>query len=186
MIEKMDYNRKYTVDWTSFHIKNWENWLVDFINKDNILALEIGCYEGRSSCWFCENILTGNNSKLTCVDDWSTNKSEKIFDDNIRGLNINKIKGQSQFVLPLLITKKSKYNFIYLDGDHLASSVLKDLSFSWELLKSGGIIICDDYDWTSKKRNIPPKIAIDSWISCNINDITGYEIRSQQCAIWKK
>ena len=34
---------------------------------------------------------------------------------------------------------------IYIDGWHGASQVTKDINNSWKFLKSGGIIICDDY-----------------------------------------
>ena len=34
---------------------------------------------------------------------------------------------------------------IYIDGWHGASQVRKDINNSWKFLKSGGIIICDDY-----------------------------------------
>jgi predicted O-methyltransferase YrrM len=135
--------------------------------------------------------LTGKESRLTCVDDWATNQAELLFDKNIVNLKINKIKGKSQIVLPALISKNSKYNFIYVDADHHSSSVLRDLCLSWELLKSGGVIICDDYAWTHRKRNSSPKLAIDGWLICNKDIIDGYEIHykdfnNAQCAIWKK
>ena len=41
----------YTVDWFSNNIGNIQNCLNYEVKK----ALEIGCYEGRSSCWFLQN-----------------------------------------------------------------------------------------------------------------------------------
>jgi predicted O-methyltransferase YrrM len=40
------------------------------------------------------------------------------------------------------------FDFIYIDGSHLASSVLEDAVLAFPLLKSdGGIMIFDDYTW---------------------------------------
>jgi hypothetical protein len=39
----------------------------------------------------------------------------------------------------------NSFDIIYIDGSHIASDVLEDVVLSWRLLKTGGIIIFDDY-----------------------------------------
>lgn len=180
-------DREFTVDWTNFYVKDWNRWLGEYVGKDNINALEIGCYEGRSSCWFCENILIGKNCKLVCIDSWAGKVFEDRFDKNTVGLNIRKFKKYSYLVLAeLLANENTYYNFIYVDGNHSGNLVLLDMCLAWRILAKGGIMICDDYVWTNKNVIVPPKIAIDSWFKCNINEYTGYELTVRQCAIWKK
>ena len=57
-------------------------------------------------------------------------------------------RGLSNDVLPKL--KKKYYDFIYIDGDHSENQVYLDGLNSIELIKNGGIILFDDYNWTHK------------------------------------
>ncbi|MBD0390730.1 MAG: class I SAM-dependent methyltransferase, partial [Nostoc sp. C3-bin3] len=129
------------------NIPLWEKYLSHFANTPKIQALEIGSYEGNSACWLLDNVLTHESARLTCIDtfsDWYNN----IFDFNIARSGasgkVKKIKGVSQEVLRLLPI--NSYNLVYIDGSHLASDVLEDAVLSWRLVKTGGIIIFDDYD----------------------------------------
>lgn len=184
--------REFTSDWVTMYANNWKYWIGDLIGKDGLRALEIGSYEGRSACWFCENILIGQNCMLTCVDSWGYEPIEKKFDLNTKGLNIRKIKNYSYIALANFIANENiYYDFIYIDGNHNAHFVLIDMCMSWKILKKGGVMICDDYLWTSRKCCPPPKIAIDNWLECNHREINGYEILNSkpncsQIAIWKK
>jgi hypothetical protein len=38
------------------------------------------------------------------------------------------------------------YDFVYIDGSHLASDVLEDAVLSWAVVQVGDMIIFDDYD----------------------------------------
>jgi hypothetical protein len=61
--------KKFTVDWFSGNIEKFENILLKYKDKENIHFLEIGSFEGRSSCYFYENFIKDSNlSTLTCVD----------------------------------------------------------------------------------------------------------------------
>lgn len=59
---------EYTADWTTPHIPAWKEVLSQFIGAPNISAMEIGAFEGRSTRWFLENILTGKGSTIFVVD----------------------------------------------------------------------------------------------------------------------
>jgi hypothetical protein len=40
---------------------------------------------------------------------------------------------------------KRQFDLIYIDGDHSAQGVLRDLVLSWPLLLKSGVMICEDY-----------------------------------------
>ena len=77
-------------------------------------------------------------------------------------------KDKSINALSKLITnqKSNYFDFIYIDGSHMASDVLSDAILSFELFKINGIIGFDDYLWKLPNSNnllTNPKIAIDSF-----------------------
>jgi predicted O-methyltransferase YrrM len=64
------------------------------------------------------------------------------------------------------------FDFIYIDGSHMAEDVLEDAVLAWRLLKPGGLIIFDDYVWRldhpPEKR---PRLAIDAFYRFYANQI---------------
>ena len=166
----------FTVDWFSRNIPAWTHYLKELKNKPNLNFLEIGSFQGRSTVWLLENILTDDTSKITCIDTFEGSEEHITnFSEHIKNLydvfmhNISKFKdkiiikkNKSQIILKQLI---ETYDFIYIDGDHKASSVLEDAVLSFSLLKSGGIMIFDDYLWFAMKKYIDnPKSAIDAFL----------------------
>jgi predicted O-methyltransferase YrrM len=153
-------NYIFQADWFSEQIPWWDVQLARFKGKPNLHFLEIGSFEGRSTVWLLENILTDASSKLTCIDTFSgspehenttlhISEIEKHFRHNIKesGSELKVIvkKGFSRDILPTLAP--CSYDCIYIDGSHKASDVLEDAVLSKLLLKKGGIIIFDDYVW---------------------------------------
>jgi predicted O-methyltransferase YrrM len=171
--------------------------LLKFLNlsNDEIHVLEIGSFEGKSTVWFLENLIRHKNSTITCIDPWTnfTQNSDSIntYDagvtdwdfkqNNTKNIFLNNIEkteksnqvivkqGLSHIVLPELLTKNKKYDFIYIDGNHTSSFVLTDAVFSWYLLKKNGIMVFDDYLWEGigigDSLTLKPKIAVDSFIN---------------------
>jgi len=160
---------EFTSDWVTDNVPHWEQALAHVKGKPNIRALEIGSYEGRSAVWFLENILTHPSSSITCVDIFEIPVVESRFDRNIlasRSLNkVVKLKGRSDEALKYL--KPVTFDFIYIDGSHDAKDVLVDAVLAWELLKPGGVVIFDDYEWHGLDVRFGPhrrpKLAIDSF-----------------------
>ncbi len=164
LLDKSEY--VFTSDYVSYFTPIWKKYFQDFSEKENVKLLEIGCFEGRSGIWFLENILAQPTSSITCVDVF-TEEWESLFDHNIKisGFSdkVTKIKGRSECIL--LTLKEESFDIIYVDGCHLAANVLMDAVSSWLLLKAGGIMILDDYEWEPDR--VPekrPKIAIDLFL----------------------
>lgn len=164
---------RFSTDWTGPHTSVWLRHLARFMGKPDVHGLEIGCFEGRSSIWFLERITTHPTSTMSCIDVF-TPAIEERFDHNVRVAGVSdrmrKYKGYSQDVLRTL--EYGKYDFIYIDGCHLASCVLTDAVLSWDLLKPDGMIIFDDYLWNLEKAQTErPKVAIDAFITAWANHI---------------
>ena len=150
--------------------------------------LEIGSFEGKSTVWFLENILQNKNSTITCVDPWMNysqdqdslnsyfkeenewdlinRKTKEIFLHNIvESGDSGKVtirQGFSDKVLPCLITEQKMYDIIFIDGNHTAPYVMMDSVMSWPLLKKGGIMIFDDYNWEfDNPPTLRPKESVD-------------------------
>ena len=58
--------------------------------------------------------------------------------------NISLLKGNSNTILKKI--EMSKIDYVFLDGGHDYSTVTSDLNCCIEVINSGGIILCDDYD----------------------------------------
>ena len=58
--------------------------------------------------------------------------------------NISLLKGNSNTILKKI--EMSKIDYVFLDGGHDYSTVINDLNCCIEVINSGGIILCDDYD----------------------------------------
>ena len=147
--------------------------------------LEIGAYEGRSTVWFLEEILTGDGSCLTTVDTWEGSAEndprdmtavQDRFRRNTREFadagRLTIVVGRSQTFLAGRIARGETapghgFHIIYVDGSHAAPDVLCDAVLSWALLEPGGVMVFDDYIWagdeTEQER---PRFAIDSFLAC--------------------
>jgi predicted O-methyltransferase YrrM len=157
---------KFTADFTKRWAGSWIKHLQGFAGQPDVHGLEIGCFEGRSTIWFLENVLTHPTSHMTSIDVFTEDMEER-FDHNIEvsGLSgkVTKLKGYSQDVLRTL--EYNSVDFAYIDGCHLASCVLTDAVLTWDLLKTGGVMIFDDYLWRKERPPIErPELAIDAFL----------------------
>jgi predicted O-methyltransferase YrrM len=152
----------FTSDWTTHNLANWERWL-GHLKGQPAKGLEVGCYEGRSSVWFLDNILTHPDSELVVIDTFKGSPEFagmdvmqrdifKRFSKNIDpyGAKVRTFVGESGVVLrhdSEFNRNPGDYDFAYIDGSHEAPDVLADAVLVFDLVKPGGIIIFDDYKW---------------------------------------
>jgi len=167
---------EFKYDWFSGNIPALTRLLERFKGNEDLHALEIGCFEGRSTVWFLENILTAGTSSMTCVDNFKQSADhahfnvdvsgvEKRFWDNVSNWShrVTMAKGDSWAVLRSL---KGAFDFLYIDGSHLAADVLEDAVLAWRLVKPSGIIIFDDYLWNNMPSPLDnPGPGIDAFLS---------------------
>jgi predicted O-methyltransferase YrrM len=189
MAEANDYI--FTTDWFSGNIPVWNIVFESYKNKPNLKVLEVGSFQGRSTVWLLENVLTHATSEITCVDTFEGSVEHNddlkknlldIFKHNVTKFadKVTVLKGPSQEVLRAL-QKEEEYDFIYIDGDHHAHSVLADAVLAFPLLKKGGIMIFDDYGWQVMEHDWQrPKLAIDAFVQVLHNKIhvihVGYQV----------
>jgi hypothetical protein len=163
-----DPRYRFTCDWFSSHIQQWQKDLGHLAGQSNLRFLEIGSAEGRSACWLIDNILTHESSHLTCVDPFAM-PSGLLFDHNIgksgAAHRVKRLDGYSGEVLRTLPLQS--FDFIYVDGSHETRDALEDAVLSWRLLKDGALIIFDDYRWDEFDHTSlsHPKIGVDAFLA---------------------
>ena len=166
----------FTQDWFTYNIPHLEQ-LVGLLDNPSSV-LEIGCFEGRATCWFLENIVP-DGGLIVCVDPFTGSMEHErmdlsslydIFSENIaeaekENQNVWVLKGFSYNMLAELINDHNTFDFIYIDGDHTARAVLTDACMAWPMLKKGGIMLFDDYHWGPPEFNEyqKPKRGVDAF-----------------------
>lgn len=166
----MDYSQ----DWFTQNIKLWE-FLLKPLSDNPIKAIEIGSFEGRSTIWLCENVLTHKDSHIDCVDpyqpylemnlDLDMEASKKRFFQNTKPYK-DKITMHQMKSDIYLKARTEMADLIYVDGDHTYKACLKDMVQSHLLLKPDGIMIIDDYLWAGMLEGPDlPKGAVNSFMA---------------------
>ena len=175
--ETKDYH--FTQNWFTDNIPVWEKYLEAFGGTPGLQVLEIGSFQGMSTCWFLDYIITEASAQITCID----LGFKKEFKPNIKKTGspekVISLEGKSEAILPTL--KTNVYDIIYIDSCHLAPSVLQDAILSWPLVKVGGLIIFDDYDWSEAGSQIrTTRLGIDTFLELMQNNVEiiykGYQV----------
>lgn len=173
---------KFSTDWFDHNIHNFEHCRANL--KAIKTILEIGCYEGRATCWMLENMLDSKgeitvidpfghthvnpfNQERT-IDGWSTLDT---FKSNIQQVKkprqkVRIMQGTSYEQLAQLIVEGRKFDFVYVDGNHCADAALTDACMCFGLLHDGGIMLFDDYLWEEPQDHlIRCKASIDAFVN---------------------
>lgn len=177
---------EYSADWFSLHIPYWDQLMA---MKQPSRIVEVGSYEGRSTCYLIEKNARERAIELWCVDTWEGGVDndptvmgdvERRFDHNVAlarsrvdyPVEVVKIKSQSNVALCELVASgnSSTMDMVYVDGSHQAPDVLSDAVIAFGLLKVGGLMIFDDYLWhmEAPAQRDPlnmPKPAIDAFLN---------------------
>ena len=101
-----------------------------FRNQPDLNILEIGSWEGRSTCWLLNNILTHPSSQITCIDTFEGGGGTELEASDTK----ESIKARFDFIIALTesiakvtkIVNKSRaalreipfdsFDIIYIDG----------------------------------------------------------------------
>lgn len=152
---------EFSQDWFSHNIPIWQDHLSDLAGQPHLKACEVGSFQGMSTCWLLDHLLTHPTAQMTCIEP----NFQPEFDRNIAKTGseqkVVKRKGISDDVFPTL--PQRSFDLIYVDGCHLANFVKRDGLRAWRKLKPGGILIFDDYEWTDPEYpDQDPKLGIDA------------------------
>jgi predicted O-methyltransferase YrrM len=177
---------EFSIDWFSGNIPVWDQ-LVPRFNPKRFL--EIGSYEGRSTCYLIETFGAKGPVDVHCIDTWqggvehdrtAMSEVERRFDHNValarqkamHPVSVAKHKKPSHLALAELLAAGQALSFdvVYVDGSHQAPDVLADAVLSFHLLRKGGLMIFDDYLWTMEPLGQQdafnmPKPAIDAFMN---------------------
>lgn len=154
--------RQFSDDWVTRWHDKWTKLTAEFAGRP-VRFLEIGSHEGRSACWWLDNVLTHPGASLVCVDPWTVlPQREALFDRNTadRADQVTKIKATSAVALPGMARRS--IDLAYIDGSHEAADVMLDALLVLPLMKIGGVMLFDDYEWVDTHRHVMPKVAIDA------------------------
>ncbi|HAX81217.1 MAG TPA: class I SAM-dependent methyltransferase [Actinobacteria bacterium] len=165
----------FSQDWFSPHIPHLSRLLAGLRGVPGLSFLEIGSFEGRSTVWFLQQVLTGAGSTITCIDTFRGSAEHSGLDvgwDDLQGTfrrnvdsfgsRVRVIEGESAVVLRGM-PRQEAFDLVYVDGSHQATDVLEDGVLSWPLLKVGGIMVFDDYLWRMMESRPGP--AIDAFLA---------------------
>lgn len=199
---------QFTKDWFHWAPQVWEQ-LIPLLPDGETYGvadhgvrqfLEIGSFEGRSTVWIAEN-MARKGDRILCIDTWKGGEEHgeedmdavwQRFKANTdiakekTGVFIGTARGTSIVGLADELPEwAGTYDFIYIDGSHIAKDVLTDACMAWPLLKQGGLMVFDDYMW-GEPRDIlhRPKPAIDAFTNLFAEELNivhvGYQLVVQK------
>lgn len=155
-------------------------------------VLEIGSYEGASTCYLIESLAARHPLEIHCIDSWEgglehreggsafadmTLVEERFLMNTTLAMaraahpvDLHRHKGRSDTELVRLLAAggRDHFDFVYVDGSHEAPDVLCDAVLGFRLLRPGGVMVFDDYLWSEPLPGGPdpircPKPAIDAF-----------------------
>lgn len=150
------------------------------------IMVEVGVYEGVNAFSLVDAIVPARSDfKLYAIDphvgsidmkedpEMIYNNFMYNFNQCVHNKNVEYIRKPSEDALIDLYNRSISPEFIYIDGDHRATTVLSDLVLSFKILQVGGVILCDDAtDWRYTDKNgtssvqMSPRLAIETFIAC--------------------
>ena len=157
--------------------------------------VEIGVYEGASSCFWSDFYLGNPDSRLTSIDPFTGSAEHHEAPENYPELadieiiargnismsdnaaKIEIIKGCSWDVFPELNRRnqgEAWIDVLYIDGAHDSTSVARDTTLYVPMVKPGGIVIFDDYGHPDVKRGVD--MALNAFASMQLAVFTGWQL----------
>ena len=151
-------------DHFSNNIPRWNTIVKPFLLKKTgvVRVLDIEPVEGRSSIWILENI---PNSHVTAIS--LNKKTLEHLQHNLKPFgDRTKIITASHLGSALRDLHEDSYDFIYIDSGKDARYSMEAAVTSFNLLKSKGMMVFDDYTTDHLHGQACPKPAIDHFADC--------------------
>ena len=186
-------------DWFDMIRDDWEE-LTRPLRGKKLNILEIGCFEGASTTWMLDHLMSHPDSRMTVIDTFeggmehrgangsSVNYNLGTLESRFRS-NISKckhvsklrvVKSLSDDALLTLRQDKARFDFIYIDASHIAIDVLHDAVLCWRMLEVQGTMVFDDLTWKGYNEDCyNPCLAILSFVQCVAQEAQTKETVSQ-------
>jgi len=157
--------------------------------------VEIGIYEGASSCFWSDFYMSHPESRLISIDPFTGSDEHHAKPENYPELaqieltargNIAKsdnaakieiVKGCSWDVFPELNRRfggEAWIDVLYIDGAHDSTSVARDTTLYVPMVKEGGIVIFDDYGHPDVRRGVDG--ALNAFASMELAIYSGWQL----------
>lgn len=159
--------------------KNFEKHLLPLAGKPGLRFLQLGAFTGDASVWMLENVLTGPGSTLIDVDTWegSSESAHDRFDwgDVWQTYFVRTGEWSDERLDSFMCTSDAyfrdewageAFDFVYVDADHTPYGALRDAVNAYEVLKVGGLIAFDDYNWADPVTHEGPADAVNAVEAC--------------------
>lgn len=197
--ERFFSGARLTTNWAARNYQQWATLLAP-LREQPLRLVEVGSWEGRSALFFL-NFLP--NAKIVCIDTfagsiehrqwpwwrrwWQLDGIERRFDGNLApfGARVEKMKADSRTALATLKLADRSFDFIYIDGSHLAADVYSDAVLAWQILAEGGLMVFDDYRRMQGPAHALPSVGIDAFLRSVAGEFDGV-FRNFQVAIRKR
>jgi len=177
---------------------NWEKH-TSHLRQRELSILEIGCYEGASTTWLLDNLMSHPKSRMTTVDTFEGGMEHQSQEQaQVYGLttleqrfrsNISRCTQSDRLIIKKMTSdeallqlrhERATFDLIYIDASHVAIDVLHDSVLCWRMLSLGGTMIFDDFSWKGYMEDCyNPRIAIQSFLHCVAPDIETMETEGQ-------
>ena len=186
------HDYRLTNDW--FERTCRENWEALLPARRPQRVLEIGSFEGASTCFLLERLANLYPLELHCIDTWEggiehqSGGSAQVDMNAVEGRfwhNVNQARKLASYPVDLQVHKglshqcmaalmaagkEDYFDFIYVDGSHQAPDVLCDAVLAFKLLKVGATLGFDDYLWSDEPGGgddplRSPKPAVDAFLA---------------------
>ena len=157
--------------------------LIKHTELDNIVMVEIGCFQGESTSIFAQH---DQVKKIYCVDPWvsgydradkasrcNMTEVETAFDERMKPFEekIVKLKMKSSDAVTYFLDNNIKVDLVYIDGNHGESAVIDDINNYKQIIKEGMFISGHDWQHTPVRQavektlgNIDKKFKDNSWV----------------------
>lgn len=177
---------------------DWER-LTQNLRGKKLQILEIGAFEGASTTWILDNLMSHADSTLTSIDTFEggmehqeADKADKYdiasletrFRSNVAKCEqvgkLKVVKARSDDALVELRAKRARFDFVYIDASHVAIDVLHDAVMSWWMLDTEGTMVFDDFTWKGYVDDCyNPRVAIQSFLKCTAQEVKTQQVESQ-------
>lgn len=159
-----------------WYLSQLDEWMTYVHDPRPVHVLEIGAFDGVSSNLMLDLVFPHPESSLVAIDPFlldpttpevGADTRNHFLENRERAGRADRIELIEALSFEALSgMEPAQFDFIYIDGSHLARHVLEDAVFAFPLLKCGGVLGFDDYGWgEGQAPHARPKPAIDAFES---------------------